>query len=67
MLLGFDDARIAERLNVPEPTVVSDLRGVLAKVGVEKREELPRKVFFDHYAARVRAGAPLGADGWFAG
>lgn len=67
VLLGLDDARIAERLNVSEPTVATDLVGILGKVGVEKREELPRKVFFDHYAARVRAGSPLGADGWFAG
>ena len=67
VLLGFDDVRIAERLSVTEKTVQTDLGLVLGKLGVEKRDELPRKVFFEHYARPVKAGAALGPDGWFLG
>jgi hypothetical protein len=66
VLLGFDDTRIAERLSVPEKAVRADLAVILTRLGVERREELPKKVFFEHYAARVRATAALGPDGWFA-
>ena len=65
-LLGIDDPQIAERLGITEATVVADLASVLEKLGLSKRDELPRKVYFEHYAARTRASAPLGADGWFA-
>ena len=30
------------------------------------RGELVARLFFAHYAPRLTAGAPIGADGWFA-
>jgi GAF domain-containing protein len=65
-LLGTDDAHIAERVGITEAAVAAELATVVEKLGVSQRDELARKVFFEHYAARTRAQAPLGADGWFA-
>jgi DNA-binding CsgD family transcriptional regulator len=66
-LLGTDDAHIAERLGITETTVVAELAALVERLGVPRREELARKVFFEHYATRAQASAPLGAVGWFAG
>jgi DNA-binding CsgD family transcriptional regulator len=65
VLLGIDDAQIAERTNLPPATVHADVTAILGKVGVGARDELRKKLFFEHYYERVLAGAPLGADGWF--
>lgn len=40
---------------------------VLAKVGVADRQELVAKVYAEHYAPRIAARWPRGADGWFDG
>jgi len=66
-LLATDDAHIAERLGITEATVIAELAAVVEKLGVPRRDELARKVFFEQYATRAQASAPLGADGWFSG
>jgi len=66
LLHGFGDPQIAEHLGVGVETVRADIVGILKKVGVANRTELPKKLFFDHYFERVLAGAPLEPDGWFA-
>jgi DNA-binding CsgD family transcriptional regulator len=66
ILLGIDDVQIAERTNLPAANVHGELQEILKKVGVQRRFEFAKKLFFDHYAERLRAGTPLGADGWFA-
>jgi len=66
-LLGTDDVHIAERLSITEATVVAELANIVQKLGAPRREELARKVFFEHYAVRAQTSAPLGADGWFVG
>jgi DNA-binding CsgD family transcriptional regulator len=67
VLLGVEDTELAERLGVTVTSLQTELRGTLQKVGVGRREELAKKLFFEHYYERVQARAPLGADGWFAG
>ena len=66
VLLGIDDVQIAERTNLPAANVHGELQEILKKLGVQRRFECAKKLFFDHYAERMRAGASLGADGWFA-
>jgi DNA-binding CsgD family transcriptional regulator/GAF domain-containing protein len=67
LLHGYEDADIAARLGLSLDTVDRAVAAVLDKVGVASRLELPRKLFFEHYFARLEAHVALGRDGWFAG
>jgi DNA-binding CsgD family transcriptional regulator len=65
VLHGSDDAQIAERLGVPLDAVQTDAANVLQRVGVTSRDELAKKIFFEHYYERQLTGAPLDANGFF--
>jgi DNA-binding CsgD family transcriptional regulator len=66
LLHGYEDAHIAARLGVSLDTAQNDGRAILEKLGVSSRLELLRKLFFEHYFARLEASDPIGRDGWFA-
>lgn len=65
-LRGLPTKTIAARLNVTPYTVQDHLKSIFEKTGVRTRGELAGRLFYEHYAPRVAAEAPLAADGWFA-
>jgi hypothetical protein len=65
LLHGLEDAYIVERAGTNLEAVRADVDKVVHKLGMTSRDELPKKLFFDHYFERAEAGARLGADGYF--
>jgi len=65
VLLGLDDAQIAERLGLTEAAASSGIATALAKLDLVRRSELAQKLFTAHYRELALASAPLDADGWF--
>jgi hypothetical protein len=65
VLHGYEDAHVAARLGLTLDAVERDIAAILAKAKVATRVELPQKLFFEHYFARLEAAAPIGRDGYF--
>jgi DNA-binding NarL/FixJ family response regulator len=65
VLLGLEDAQIAERVGVSEAALRAELGVAFAKLGLAKSSDLAKKLFSEHYRERALASAPLDADGWF--
>ena len=63
---GLPTTAISARLHISQWTVQDHLKAIFEKVDVGTRGELVARVFFDHYAPRLRDGSPVGSDGWFA-
>jgi DNA-binding CsgD family transcriptional regulator len=66
VLHGADDSQIAERLGIASSAVQSDIVALLRRIGVSNRQELPQRLFFEHYFERAERGDALGPDGFFA-
>jgi DNA-binding CsgD family transcriptional regulator len=67
VLRGRSTEEMAELLHLSAYTVQDHLKSIFEKVGVRSRRELVAQLFLQQSAPRLRAGAPLRSDGWFAG
>lgn len=67
VLRGLSTAEIAAELHISANTVQDHLKAIFDKVGVRSRRELVANIFAQQYWPRLRTGAPVGRDGWFAG
>lgn len=62
---GHSNREIAAALHLSVYTVQDHLKALYVKLNVRNRAGLTSRLFFDQYLPRLRAGTPLGADGWY--
>jgi len=67
VLHGRSTREIADQLHLSGYTVQDHLKAIFGKVGVQSRGQLTAQLFLQQAVPRLKAGAPIGADGWFAG
>ena len=67
VLRGRSTTEIAAALHLSPYTVQDHLMAIFEKPGARNRAELAGRLFYRHFEPRLRANAPVGADGWFAG
>lgn len=63
-LAGFTTRSIAKRLAISVHTAQDHFKAIFEKAGVQSRQQLAARVFFDQYAPRL--GSEVTASGWFA-
>jgi DNA-binding CsgD family transcriptional regulator len=66
VLQGVPTDEIAAALSISSLTVQQHLKAVFDKTGVRSRRDLVAQIFTRQYLPRIRSGARLGSDGWFA-
>jgi DNA-binding CsgD family transcriptional regulator len=66
VLQGVATDDIATALSISSLTVQQHLKAVFDKTGARSRRDLVAQIFSQHYLPRIRSGARLEADGWFA-
>jgi len=66
LLHGLSTRELAGQLGSAETTVQQHLKAIFEKTGVRSRRQLAAQVFAQQYQPRIRAGRPIGSDGWFA-
>jgi len=66
VLHGRSTQQIAVLLQLSPYTVQDHLKSVFTKIGVRSRRELVARLFLQHCAPRLEAGAGVASNGWFA-